>query len=62
MALLTSTLDKLIWVLLYAGLFVAGLGIWMMDHHVVMGWSAFVLGGSACVAGVVLLVLRSRRP
>ncbi len=62
MALLTATLDKLIWALVYAGLFVLGLGVWMMDHHVVMGWSALVLGAGACAAGVVLFLLRARRP
>jgi hypothetical protein len=62
MALLTATLDKLIWVLLYAGLFAIGLGVWMMDHHVVMGWSAFVLGAGACVGGGVLFLIRARRP
>jgi hypothetical protein len=62
MALLTATLDKLIWILLYAGLFAIGLGVWMMDHHLIMGWSAFVLGAGASVAGVVLFLLRSRRP
>jgi len=62
MPLLTATIDRLAWVLIYAGLFAAGLGVWMMEHHLIMGWSAFVLGGSACAAGVVLILIRSRRP
>ena len=62
MPLLNATLDRLIWVLLYAGLFALGLGAWMMDHHQILGWSTFVAGGAAIGAGAVLFWVRSRRP
>lgn len=61
MPLLNPTLDRLIWVLIYAGLFAIGLGLWMMDHHVILGWSTFVAGGAAVGAGAVLIWVRSRR-
>lgn len=59
--LLNATLDRLIWVLIYAGLFAAGLGLWLMAQHRALGWSAFVVGAAACVGGVVLIGVRSRR-
>jgi hypothetical protein len=57
-----ATLEKLIWVLVYAGLFGAGLGIWFMDHHRAVGWTVFVSGSALVIAGAVLIWVRSRRP
>ena len=56
------TLDKLIWVLVYAGLFGAGLGVWFMDHHQAVGWTVFVSGSALVIAGAVLIWVRSHRP
>ena len=57
-----DTLDKLIWVLIYAGLFVVGLGLWFMEHQLVTGWSLATGGGAMIAGGAFLLWLRSRRP
>ena len=56
-----DTIDKLVWVLIYTGMFVGGLGIWLMEHHLAVGWTMFVLGGCSVLAGVLLIWLRSRR-
>ena len=56
-----ATLDKLIWALIYAGLFVAGLGIWFMEQHLTVGWTMCLVGAGAVMAGAVLIWLRSRR-
>jgi hypothetical protein len=56
------TLDKLIWVLIYVGLFCAGLGIWFMEHHQTVGWTMLVSGSVLVIAGAVLIWVRSRRP
>ena len=55
-------LDKLIWVLIYAGLFIAGLGIWFLEHRPGAGWSLLVAGGVLGAGGAAGIVLRSRRP
>jgi len=57
-----SHLESLIWVLIYAGLFVAGLGIWYLEHSLAVGSTLITTGGLAVVAGVVLIWVRSRRP
>ena len=44
-----------------SGLLAIGLGIWMMDHHLLLGWSTFVAGGASCLAGVILIWVRSHR-
>jgi uncharacterized membrane-anchored protein YitT (DUF2179 family) len=56
-----STLEKLIWVFIYAGLFAAGLGIWYIEHHLAVGLTLLLAGGGAIVAGAVLIWIRSRR-
>ncbi len=57
-----DSLDKLMWVLIYVGLFVAGLGIWFMEHQLATGWSLAAAGGAMIAGGAFLLWLRSRRP
>ena len=56
-----ATIDKLIWVLIYAGLFVVGLGIWFMEHSLAVGWTMFLLGAGSVLAGAVLIWVRSQR-
>ena len=53
-------LDKIAWLLIYAGLFVLVLGIASHGHTAIGGWSLSVLGVVAAVAGVVLIVVRAR--
>lgn len=55
-----ARLDALAWILIYAGLFAVVLGIASHDTAKVAGWSLSVLGALAAIAGVVLIVVRSR--
>jgi hypothetical protein len=57
-----KTLESLVWVLIYGGMFVAGLGVWFMEHHLAVGWTMFVVGAGLVMAGAVLIWVRSRRP
>ncbi len=52
--------EKLAWVLIYAGLLLLGLGLFVQREHDPIGWTMVVAGGVAAVAGVVLIWLRSR--
>jgi hypothetical protein len=56
-----KTLEKLIWVLIYAGLAVGGLGIWFMEHSVAVGWTVLMTGSALVLSGAVLIWVRSRR-
>jgi hypothetical protein len=56
-----KTLETLVWVLIYAGLFIAGLGVWFMEHSLAVGWTMFLCGAGMVVAGAVLIWVRSRR-
>ena len=55
-----ARLDAAAWTLIYGGLFAVVLGIASHDEHLVAGWSLGTLGGIAAVAGVVLIIVRSR--
>ena len=55
-----ARIDALAWVLIYAGLLTLVLGVASREETVVGGWSLSVLGTMAALAGVVLIVLRSR--
>lgn len=56
-----KTLEALIWVLIYAGLAVGGLGIWFMEHSLAVGWTVLMTGGALVLSGAVLIWVRSRR-
>ncbi len=56
-----QTIDKLVWVLIYAGLFIAGLGIWYMEHQLAVGWTLVFVGGAMIVLAAFLIWVRSRR-
>ena len=56
-----ETIDKLVWVLIYAGLFISGLGIWYMEHHLAIGWTLVLVGGALIVLAAFLIWVRSRR-
>jgi hypothetical protein len=57
-----ARLDLIAWGMIYGGLFMLVLGIASHDETVVGGWSLSLVGGSAAVAGVVLIFVRSRFP
>lgn len=56
----TSTLDKLIWVLIYGGLLGVGLGLSVQRSDVPLGVTVIACGGVAAAAGFILIFVRSR--
>lgn len=60
LAALKAKLDRMVWILIYAGMFAIVLGIASRPTAPVAGWIMIVVGGLACVAGVVLIWMRSR--
>jgi len=56
-----AALAKLIWVLIYGGLLVAVLGMTIQKTDAAVGWSMVIAGAVVAGAGVVLVVVRSRR-
>jgi hypothetical protein len=56
----TVTVEKLAWMLIYGGLGVSFLGIFVKDREATLGWSLLALGALATVAGAVAVYLRSR--
>ena len=55
-----ARLDKLIWVLVFGGLFAVVLGFASRPVAPATGWSLMVFGGCICAIGVVLIWVRSR--
>jgi hypothetical protein len=58
----TGTVDKLIWVLVYAGLLVICLGVFVKRNAEGLGWTLIGLGAVVAVAGAALIWVRSRMP
>ena len=56
----TAALEKLIWILIFGGLAVFGLGFAVERSNAVFGWSLVVAGGIAAAVGALLVVVRSR--
>jgi len=54
--------EKLIWPLIFGGLFVGGLGLFVDDQGSALGWPMVGLGVVAIVAGAMLIWVRSRMP
>ena len=55
-----ARLDSLSWIFIFAGLLVLVLGIVTHGEARIAGWSLSVLGALATVAGVVMIIVRSR--
>ena len=55
-------LDRLIWALIYVGLFMVVFGIVLGPRYLVAGWSLGIVGAIATIAGFVLVWVRSRIP
>ncbi len=55
-----STVEKLIWILIYGGLLGVCLAIFVAPRSAHMGWVLGVAGGVAAAAGVLLIWVRSR--
>ena len=56
----TSTVEALVWVLVYGGLLLLCLGLFVLRADGLLGWPLVLLGGAVALAGVVLIYLRSR--
>lgn len=56
-----TTLEKLIWVLIYGGLLTLGLGLFVMRGDATFGWVLIGLGGAVAAVGALLIVVRARR-
>ena len=55
-------IEKWTWVLIYGGLLLLSLGLFVLRTSAVMGWALLLTGGAGVAAGIVLVVLRSRMP
>jgi uncharacterized membrane-anchored protein len=53
-------IERLIWLLIYGGLFTLVLGLATRVRDTAMGWSLIVAGAVAAAGGVVLFWVRSR--
>lgn len=52
-------IDRLVWTLIYGGLFVLILGLAALPSHAVASWSLILIGVLLVVAGAVLIWVRS---
>lgn len=57
----TAWLDKLVWVLIYGGLLVLGLGLAVLREASPWGLGLVIGGGVGALIGFVLIAVRSRR-
>jgi hypothetical protein len=53
-------IERLAWIYIYGGLFAIVLGLVSGEVHVIAGWSLGVVGGISTIAGIVLIIVRSR--
>ena len=60
MKLAPGRVEVLVWVLVYGGLLVLGLGVALSRGGLDHGWSVSVVGIVLAVAGAVLVYVRSR--
>ena len=56
----TTTIDKLIWTLMYGGLLGVGLGLSVQRTDDALGWALAIAGGLVAAVGAGLIVVRSR--
>ena len=56
----TSTVEALVWVLVYGGLLLLCLGLFVLRADDLLGWPLVLAGGATAVAGAVLIYIRSR--
>ena len=58
----TQTIEKWTWLLIYGGLLVLSLGLFVLPGSAGMGWALVLAGAAAAVTGAALVVARSRMP
>jgi hypothetical protein len=56
-----STLDALVWVLIYGGMLGIALGLALRRSIDTLGWGLVAVGGAMTAVGAALVVVRSRR-
>ena len=56
-----ATLDALIWLLIYSGLLVLSLGVFLQHPAPGLGWTLVLVGALEAASGCVLIWVRSRR-
>jgi hypothetical protein len=56
-----AALEKLVWVLIYSGLLLVCLGVFLMRGDTVVGWVIVIAGALDAAVGAVLIWVRSRR-
>ncbi|HSQ71307.1 MAG TPA: hypothetical protein VLM87_02695 [Rubrivivax sp.] len=61
MKLSNEVLDRLVWLLIYSGLLLVGLGVFLARSDAVVGWVIATAGALDAAAGALLLWVRSRR-
>ena len=59
-AMKTSTVETLVWVLIYGGLLGVGFGLAVQRYVAPLGWGIVATGVVVAIAGVVLIYVRSR--
>ena len=55
-----AALDKLIWALIFGGLLLFSLGVFVQQQGGAPGWTITLIGAALAVAGAVLIWVRSR--
>ena len=56
----TKRIEKWVWVLVYAGLAILGLGLAVQRSDAPLGWGLASIGAALIAGGAVLVWLRSR--
>ena len=56
-----KALEILVWILIYGGLLLLCLGLFVLRGHASWGWTGVAAGAGITAAGVVLLWLRALR-
>jgi hypothetical protein len=54
-------LEALVWVLIYGGLLLLALGVFVQRQGGGFGWALIGIGGGVAAIGAVLIFVRSRR-
>lgn len=56
-----AQMERLTWVLIYGGIFMVMLGLWVIDGNAALGHGLSWGGGLVVLIGALLIWLRSRR-
>jgi formate hydrogenlyase subunit 3/multisubunit Na+/H+ antiporter MnhD subunit len=55
-----SLVEKLVWIYVYAGMILLGLGLAVQRSDPAVGWTIAAIGSVSIVIGIVLVWVRSR--